>query len=500
MKLSTLALCSTLGMTLASVSVWALTPTGASAGAKPPPHTADDDAPTDRSGESLASLLGVTAPGAQFESGKTLTLAGRLGHASLAGTGGETYLFFGVKATEGLATRAAPLNLSIVMDRSRSMEGQRMQNALEGARGMIRRLRPGDTVSVVTYNTDTEVLVPSTTIDEDSRARVLFSLRDVEARGHTCVSCGIEAGLLEMARRGNGVSRMMLLSDGEANAGIRDPEGFRALAERAYAEDVSISSVGVDVDYNEQIMFAVAQASNGRHHFVREPSELTGVFDKELADLVKTVANDARVEIELASGVQLLEVYDRSFRREGDRIVVPLGAFAAGGEKTVLLRVRVPGGDPGRHDVATVRMSYDDLVLDERGDCDGRLAAELTTDPREVSELDPAVETRLARAETVSALAAANEQFARGEVAAAQRTIEDNRGRIRSRRDSAKKKAPKPALERLDQDFERQLDTLDKAEQGFSEAAQSAPAEPSSSRAGKAQIRSNVDEAFSLGL
>jgi Ca-activated chloride channel family protein len=499
MKLSTLALGSTLGMTLTSVSVWALTPSAPTAPAWSAAKGSTEAGP-DRPSDSLAGLLGVTAPGAQFESGKTLTLAGRLGHPTLASAGGETYLYFDVKASEGVATKKAPLNLSIVIDRSRSMEGQRMQNAIEGARGMIRRLNAGDTVSVVTYNTDTEVLVPATTIDEDTRARVLFSLRDVEARGHTCVSCGIEAGLQELQRGGTGVSRMLLLSDGEANAGIRDLEGFRALADRAYAEDVSISSVGVDVDYNEQIMFAVAQASNGRHHFVRDPSDLAGVFDQELADLVKTVANDARVEIELDSGVQLLEVYDRSFRREGDRIVVPLGAFAASDEKTVLLRVRVPGGDAGRHDVATVRMSYDDLVQDERGECDGRLAAELTTDPRAVSELDSAVETRLARAETVSALSVANEQFARGEVAAAQRTIEDNRGRIRSRRDAAKKKAPAPALERLDKDFERQLDTLDKAEQGFSEAAQTAPAEPSQSRAGKAQIRSNVDEAFSLGL
>lgn len=499
MKLSTLALCSTLGMTLTSVGVWALTPTGAAADdtslAAADVAKAGDDATG-----SLASLLGVTAPGAQFQSGETLALAGRLGHPTLASTGGETYLYFDIKAVDDVATKAVPVNLSIVLDRSRSMEGSRMQNALEGARGMIRRLEPGDTVSVVTYNTDTEVLVPMTTIDEDSRARVLFSLRDVEARGHTCISCGIEAGLREMARGGAGVSRMMLLSDGEANAGIRDVEGFRALAERAYAEDVTISSLGVDVDYNAQVMLAIAQASNGGHHFVENPSDLAGVFDKELADLVKTVANDARVEIELASRVQLLEVYDRSFRREGDRIVVPLGAFAAADEKTVLLRVRVPGADPGLHEVASVRMTYDDLVKDTRGDCEGRLAAELSSDPRAVSELDVAVENRLARAETASALEIANEQFERGEIAAAQRTIEDNRGRIRSRRDAAKRKAPAPALQRLDQDFERQLDSLDEAEQGFSRAAEAAPAEPGASRAGKAQIRSNVDEAFLFGL
>lgn len=500
MKLSTLALCTTLGMTLTSVSVWALTPAADAPGGGPT-RGGDPAASVGGGGGSLASLLGVTEPGAQFESGKTLTLAGRLGHPTLAQTGGETFLFYGVQAaTDEVATTSAPLNLSIVIDRSRSMEGQRMQNAVEAARGMIRRLRPGDTVSVVTYNTSTEVLVPATTIDEDSRGRVLFSLRDVEARGHTCISCGIEAGLLAMGRRTDGVSRMLLLSDGEANAGIRDPEGFRALADRALAADVSISSVGVDVDYNERIMSTVAQASNGSHYFVEDPSGLPQIFDQELAVLVKTVANDARVEIELASGVQLLEVYDRSFRRDGDRIIVPLGAFAAADEKTILLRVRVPGADPGRREIASARMTYDDLVVDGRGDCEGALVATLASGSGAQSELDPIVELRLARAETKGALSAANEQFERGEFAAAQRTLEDNRGRIRSRRTSAKNKAPKPALQRLDADFERQLDSLDKAEQGFSAAAEAAPDEPSQSRKGKAQIRSNVDQSFDFGL
>ena len=143
-------------------------------------------------------------------------------------------------------------------------------------------------------------------------------------------------------RRGM-VNRMLLLSDGEATAGIRNVDGFRRIALRARDMGCSISAVGVDVNYNERIMSALAQASNGRHYFVENAAGLQSVFDREIASLSNTVANGAELRIDLAPGVALSQVYDRTFRREGNTLVVPVGSFTAGEEKTVLVRVR------GRH-------------------------------------------------------------------------------------------------------------------------------------------------------
>lgn len=503
MKLSTVALWSTLGMAGTSLGVWTLTPASeASAGAPATKSGDPTDAVAAKGGDDggTTKLLDLGKSSASFDRSDTLQVSGRLGHATLAaGEAVQTYVHLDLSGRAGdVAETAAPLNLSIVLDRSRSMQGQRMRNALAAARGMVRRLRPGDTVSVVTYNTRTQLLVPATTIDDRSREQVLFSLREVEARGHTCVSCGIEAGLSAMGRKPGTIARMMLLSDGEANAGVRDPEGFREIAQRAHDDDVSISSVGVDVDYNERIMFAVAQASNGRHYFVEDPAGLPAIFDEEIADLVKTVANDTEVIVDLAPGVALLEVYDRTFRRDGNRIIVPFGGFAAQEHKTLLLRVQLPEADAGEQPVATVQIGYDDLTDGDKGSLTGELVAQRTSDTNAVAELDAIVETRLARTETKSAFTTANEQFARGEVEAARSTLRQTRGRIRRRQASAKKKAP--GLQRLDQDFETQLESLEKADRGFDQAAAEAPADPSLSRKGKAQIRSNVDDSFLLGL
>jgi Ca-activated chloride channel family protein len=507
MKIATVALLSTLGMALTSVSVWALTPPSGSPGSRSEPRPAAVAAPRDGGtskdgggGGLLAGLIDRAEPaGASFTSGSTLMLEGRLGHPTLDATrDNETFLMLNVRAAaEQLASTSAPVNLSIVIDRSRSMEGQRLENALAAARGMIRRLRDGDTVSVIAYNTETEVVVPATSIDARTRDDLLFSLRSIEAQGHTCISCGVEMGLATMGTR-PGVSRMLLLSDGEANAGIRDVPGIQRLAEQARARDVAISTIGVDVDYNERMMFAVAQSSNGRHYFVENETGLSRIFDEELDSLVRTVANRAEVELDLAPGVQLLEVMDRGFTRDGNRVLVPFGAFAQGDDKTLLVRLRVPRGAAGERAVAEVRMRYDDLTSARPGDCRGSLVAALTDDARGVSTLDPLVESRLARSETSAALQRANELFAEGDLAAARRTLDSSRGRIRERRTDASTKANAAQQPAIDKDFERQLETLEQAEQGFSAAA--AEPAPTASRAGKAQVRSNAGALDELGL
>ncbi|MEM6994278.1 MAG: VWA domain-containing protein [Myxococcota bacterium] len=499
MKFTTLALCSTLGMALTSAAVWGLTPPKAQAkSAATTTAKASVTAPaTEPSGGGLAGLFSSEKKrGATFSVGDTLHVDGRLGHAALAAeAGGETFLMLTIgAAADQVASTTAPVNLSIVVDRSRSMEGQRMANALDAARGMVRRLRPGDSVSVVTYNSSTDVLVPSTVIDDRTRGDVLFSLRGVEARGHTCISCGLEAGITAMSRRPGSVNRMLLLSDGEANFGVRDVDGFRRIAESARSSDIAISTVGVDVDYNERVMFAVAQASTGRHYFVENTASLPKIFDEELSSLVNTVVNDARVEVDLAPGVAVLEVLDRSFRQDGNRLIVPFGSFAAGEKKTLLVRLRVPAGPEGERNVADVRTLYDDLARDTPGECQGQLVAALTDRQGVQAELDPIVEARVARSETAASLTRANALFSQGDVAAARQELGDNRGRIRRRKARASKKSSGNLKDVLGGDFEKQLKSLDEAERGFNEAP------TPTSRKGKAQIRSNAGQLDELGL
>ena len=145
MKLKTVGLLAGAAMMLTSVTVWSVTPAGGFG---------------DRVwAEAEQSGLGNGDPTAglqswKFETGSTLLVEGRLGHAKLAASrDNDTYLFLNVRApNDGTTGASAPLNLAIVIDRSGSMAGQKISNAIEGARGMVSRLRDGDVVSVAAFS------------------------------------------------------------------------------------------------------------------------------------------------------------------------------------------------------------------------------------------------------------------------------------------------------------------------------------------------------------
>ncbi|MEZ4224456.1 MAG: VWA domain-containing protein [Polyangiaceae bacterium] len=475
MKVKTVGWMAALGMVLSSVSVWSLTkPKG------PGLTTTADSALT-------APIASPTDVQSQFQIDGPLQLSGRLGHGTLlVGKQAQSYLLTTVVAKAGLASRQ-PLNLAVVLDRSGSMKGRRMDNALASARDMIRRLSDGDVLTIIAYDTTTDQLLPPTRIDGSSRERALSALANVQAKGDTCISCGIDAGMAALRQNSGMVDRILLLSDGEPTSGIKDLAGFRTLAASARAMGCAVSSVGVDVEYNERVLSALALESNGTHYFAETPTDVANAFDKELATLSKTTAKDVEVRIRLQEGVQLDQVVDRAFRREGNEVVVPLGSFSESEEKTVLLRIahRPEGGV--RMPIAKVELSYDG-PRGTRERASGQLEADLTTDPNLVAPLDGVVEARLTRTESADALLDANRAIATGDLRGAEEKLQRALQGVRSKRKSLAARSPVATKSRVDQDLANQEGALDKAARELGNA----PA-GDSERTNKVQQKKNVE-------
>ncbi len=415
---------------------------------------------------------------ARFTAGQTLTVDARLGHATVAqNAAGETFLFASVAASDSVDTRALatpPLSLAIVVDRSGSMKGDRIANAIAAAVGTIDRMRDGDMVTVVSFDTAADVVVAPTEITSQSRAAIQQSIRGIRLGGDTCISCGLEAAMAAMERAPFGadrVSRMLLLSDGATNHGIKDAPGLRALAGRMRDRGFSISTIGVDVDFDEKVMAALAQESNGRHYFVANPSGLAAIFAQEFDALVATLARETEMAVDLAPGIEVEQVFDRAFRRQGSKVIIPFGTFSAKQEKTVLMKVRVAADHDGVMPVAAVKLTYRDLLKRTDGTCEGKLALHVTSDGSEQKDVDPFVAARLARSRTSRTLTDANLLFEQGRV-------DDARGLLASQTTELKKeaastsqsraKAPKPMRAMaLEDDFASQINAVAEAETNF---------------------------------
>lgn len=488
-----------------------------------------DTTSTDPTAGSISADVPVKSP-SRFQAGQTLTIDARLGHSALGPESkGETYLFASVAGADEKVTAAPPVNLAIVVDKSGSMRGQRIANALTAARGAVERLRDGDMVSVVAFDTRADVVVAPTRISDSSRSQIERDIASIRLGGDTCISCGLEAASRELNRAGlsgDHVNRIVLLSDGATNHGVTDMPGLRTIASRMRDNGLTISTIGVDVDFDEKVMGALAQEGNGKHYFVQDPSKLADIFAEEFDSVLSSIASSAEMVVELEPGVEVAEVFDRSFRRDGNKVTIPFGAFSARQEKTALLRLRVPTDRAGDQKVAHVRLAYKDLGKRNDALCEGSLALLVTDDAHGQKELDPFVSTRLERSRTAQTLSEANKLFEVGRVDEARARLSTRRQELATReknvvalsKTDAFAAAPKHARP-VDRDFEEQEAFVAQADKGFAQPqadakpgriagggggaagpmpAAAPPAQESA--AGKSQVRQNQAAANDMGL
>jgi Ca-activated chloride channel family protein len=475
LKLRTVTALAALGMALSSYSVWSFA-----------------DSPLEQrtsrgEGRRFIAERPVTASGSSFTQGSTLRVEARLGHTRLdPARDGETFVFVSVRADSGVKGTEAQRHLAIVVDRSGSMSGKRIDNAIAAAQGAVRRLPNGDLVSVIEYSTTARELVAPTRVDSSNREEIVSAIGRLSASGDTCISCALETAGTTLRERSGTVNRVLLLSDGEATTGVTDAREMRQIAARLRMQGASVTTVGVDVSFNERLMAGIADETNGRHYFVESPEGLGRIFDQELTGLEHTVAKNARLELELASGVELVELRDRTHDNDGRRVSVPLGTFSAGDERTVLARVRVKSGERGERALVTATLRYDDLARDRASEERGELLATLTSDGSR-SALDPVVEERVTRSGTLTTLDEANRLFEAGNAVEAQQRVASSLSSLRAKRERAVAAAPAAGKAKIAAEFGRQEAALGIARDGFAAPPPGADAE----RQGKVAVKRN---------
>ncbi|MCU0622242.1 MAG: VWA domain-containing protein [Gemmatimonadaceae bacterium] len=236
-----------------------------------------------------------------------------------------------------------PLSLCLVLDRSGSMEGDRLEAARTAARTVAQRMHPDDRLGVVLFDHDVQTLAePNTAAHQPD---LLERLVHVTARGSTNLSGGwLRGEQLLHALAGEGrTTRLVLLTDGHANQGIVDPAQLRALAAGARARGVTTSTVGFGEGYDEDLLRGLADAGGGNAWYVERPDQATDVFGEELGGLLALVAQDVQVTLRLrgpAAHLELLQDWPASGIANGIRL--DLGDLHAREPKRVLARWFVP--------------------------------------------------------------------------------------------------------------------------------------------------------------
>lgn len=243
------------------------------------------------------------------------------------------------------ASRRIPLNLSVVIDRSGSMAGDKIRNARQAAKQIVDQMSSSDYLSIVIYDGSVDVLVSATPVY--NKQQIKAKIDGIYERGNTNLMGGALEGYTQVTRNYNPgyVNRVLLLSDGLANQGIVNPDQIRNIVRnKIRGNGISISTFGVGRDYNEDLMTSMAENGAGNYYFIDRPGEIASILQRELNELRDVMAQHAEMTIRVPDNVYIERVYGQEYERQGNQLVVNFNDIFSNETKGVLVRYSVKPG------------------------------------------------------------------------------------------------------------------------------------------------------------
>ena len=237
----------------------------------------------------------------------------------------------------------APAALVVVLDRSGSMAGERLLGAKRALVDVVERLDPRDTFGLVAFDDDAEVVFPAGPVRD--KAAICGAIAGIRPGGCTHLAAGYLRGLQEVRRAGGGgTARVLLISDGHANAGVTDPVRLGEVASTAAASSVVTSTLGFGLGYDESLLGAIARSGSGAELFAEEADTAVGLIAGEVEGLLAHTVASASLLVHLAPEVAGIRVVnDLPAHHIGGGAMVELGGFLAGEVRRLVLSFSVPG-------------------------------------------------------------------------------------------------------------------------------------------------------------
>ena len=332
-------------------------------------------------------------------------------------------------------SKRVPINLAIVIDKSSSMGGDRIEKAREAAIFAVNLLNENDTLSIVAYDSEAKVIVPASKVKNKQKLIQVIN-ENVVANGGTALFAGLSKGIkqVETQLTKDKVNRIILLSDGQANIGPSSVDELSQLAIIAAKKNIAITTLGIGSDYNELLMSSIASYSDGNHVFVNNSADLENVFVHEFTDLMSAIAQDVVITIQLKNGVKPVRLLGRDGVIKDNQVTVRMNQLFSNQEKYVLLEVIPDEGKVGQSKtLAEIDLKYDNLLVN-KAEHETQLVSVAYTDNQKLVQ-NSIIQDVLAESE-IQKVTIANEKalelYNRGMQAEAEKILMENSNRLAS--------------------------------------------------------------------
>jgi len=243
----------------------------------------------------------------------------------------------------------APVNVALVIDRSGSMSGLKLDYAKRAALYAIDLLNDIDKAALIAFDHSVTTLFPCVPLDSRNKSLLKSAVTELTVGGNTNLSGGWLRGcqLIGEVLDPAAVQRCMLLTDGMANHGITGVDELSMHAAELFRRGVSTSTFGVGDDYDERLLEAMSNHGGGRYYYIANPQDIPAIFEQEFEGLTRLTARKINLQITLPNGASARVVGDWRHETQGQEISVHMNDLSSEQEVFIYLQVSFPSRSKG---------------------------------------------------------------------------------------------------------------------------------------------------------
>ncbi|WP_068603665.1 vWA domain-containing protein [Paenibacillus swuensis] len=255
----------------------------------------------------------------------------------------------------------APLNLCLVLDRSGSMSGNPLEYSKKACQFVVDQMNEGDMLSMVTFEDEVSTVFEPQFAERKSELK--RRIQTIQPGGCTNISGGLLKGLqyVAMNKREGYVNRVILLSDGQANRGIIEPEKLGSIAKEYVTAGIGVTTMGVGENFDEEVLEAISENGGGNFYYIDKAERIPFIFHKELEGLLTVLAQNLQLQLTPEPHVCIMNIYGIP-AGDSNKLTFQLGDLYHHEVKSLLIEISSTRQSAGIHRVLGAALQYMDVT------------------------------------------------------------------------------------------------------------------------------------------
>lgn len=183
----------------------------------------------------------------------------------------------------------------------------KMQMAKEAAVQAVKSMKVGDYISIIAFDNQSHIVVPATKLDYKNREDIIKKIEGLHHRGSTDIHSGWLMSATEVAKNisNQSLNRVLVLTDGQTNAGITNIDDIATHVSKLYNTSISTSTFGIGDDFNEDLLQSMSNSGGGNFYYVDDEQKLFNMFEEEFTGMSNIAASDIKLSFNLNKKVKV---------------------------------------------------------------------------------------------------------------------------------------------------------------------------------------------------